>query len=81
VHLSYLPLPHVFEQLNQMVVTAYGGRIGYYQGDTLKILDDLTALRPTFFPSVPRLLSRIYDKVRLLIGCLRRFNGVNRLFL
>eukprot|EP00948_MAST-09A_sp_MAST-9A-sp1_P001934 g1934.t1 len=62
-HLSYLPLPHVFEQLNQAAMTYYGGRIGYYQGDTLKILDDLAALRPTFFPSVPRLLNRIYDKI------------------
>jgi len=63
VHLSYLPLPHVFERLNQMCMFAYGGRVGYYQGDPLKILDDLVALRPTFFPSVPRLLSRIHDKI------------------
>lgn len=63
MHLSYLPLPHVFEQINQMVIDAYGGRVGYYQGDPLKILEDLQACRPTFFPSVPRLLSRVYDKI------------------
>jgi long-chain acyl-CoA synthetase len=63
VHLSYLPLPHVFERVNQMVMFAFGGRVGYYQGDTLKILDDLVALRPTFFPSVPRLLTRVHDKI------------------
>lgn len=63
MHLSYLPLPHVFERLNQAVMFAFGGRVGFFQGDTLKILEDLTALRPTFFPSVPRLLSRIYDKI------------------
>ena len=62
-HLSYLPLPHVFEQLNQAIMTYFGGKIGYYQGDTLKILEDLAALRPTFFPSVPRLLNRICDKI------------------
>ena len=33
------------------------------QGDTLKILDDLQALRPTVFVSVPRLYSRIHDKI------------------
>lgn len=63
VHLSYLPLPHVFERLIQMLVISGGGSIGYFQGDTLKILDDLAALRPTLFPSVPRLLNRVYDKI------------------
>eukprot|EP00911_Craspedida_sp_UC1_P000097 UC1_evm1s81 len=63
VHLSYLPLPHVFERLVQLQVLAAGGSIGYYQGDTLKILEDLAALRPTIFPSVPRLLNRVHDKI------------------
>mmetsp|Transcript_35796 Transcript_35796/g.80554 ORF Transcript_35796/g.80554 Transcript_35796/m.80554 type:complete len:680 (-) Transcript_35796:175-2214(-) len=64
VHLSYLPLPHVFERTIQQVVHVEGGAIGFYQGDTLKILEDLTALRPTAFPSVPRLLNRVHDKLR-----------------
>ena len=29
----------------------------------MKLLDDLQALKPTFFPSVPRLYTRIYDKI------------------
>jgi long-chain acyl-CoA synthetase len=33
------------------------------QGDTLKIIEDLCALRPTIFVSVPRLFNRIYDKI------------------
>jgi long-chain acyl-CoA synthetase len=40
-----------------------GGRIGYYSGDPLKILDDLQVLKPTIFPSVPRLFNRIYDRI------------------
>jgi len=64
VHLSYLPLPHIFERLVQFNCTRYGACIGFYQGETLKILEDLTALRPTVFPSVPRLLNRIHDKLR-----------------
>eukprot|EP01062_Namystynia_karyoxenos_P062552 TRINITY_DN55454_c0_g1_i1.p2 TRINITY_DN55454_c0_g1~~TRINITY_DN55454_c0_g1_i1.p2 ORF type:complete len:682 (+),score=243.58 TRINITY_DN55454_c0_g1_i1:107-2152(+) len=63
VHLSYLPLPHVFERTCQMAVFWGGGRIGFYQGDTLKILEDVQELRPTIFPSVPRLLNRVYDKI------------------
>lgn len=64
VHLSYLPLPHVFERGVQVSLLNAGARIGFYQGDTLKILEDLTALRPTVFPSVPRLLNRIHDRLR-----------------
>lgn len=30
----------------------------------MKLLDDLQALKPTLFPSVPRLFNRIYDKIQ-----------------
>jgi len=68
VHLSYLPLPHVFERCVQVAALTQGIKIGFYQGDTLKILEDLTALRPTFFPSVPRLLNRIHDRLKAQIA-------------
>ena len=32
-------------------------------GDTRKLAEDLAALKPTIFPSVPRLLNRFYEKV------------------
>ncbi|KAF9164364.1 Long chain acyl-CoA synthetase 7 peroxisomal [Actinomortierella ambigua] len=63
IHISYLPLAHVFERLCQAVMISGAARIGYYQGDTLKLLDDVAVLRPTIFVSVPRLFNRIYDKV------------------
>ena len=37
VHYSYLPLAHLFERLNHIIVTISGCRIGYYQGDITKI--------------------------------------------
>ncbi|EQC27329.1 hypothetical protein SDRG_14853 [Saprolegnia diclina VS20] len=61
--LSYLPLAHIAEQNLQASMIHAAGAIGFYQGDPLKILDDLQALRPTIFASVPRLLNRIYEKV------------------
>eukprot|EP00933_Yihiella_yeosuensis_P014921 TRINITY_DN13161_c1_g1_i1.p1 TRINITY_DN13161_c1_g1~~TRINITY_DN13161_c1_g1_i1.p1 ORF type:complete len:684 (+),score=125.42 TRINITY_DN13161_c1_g1_i1:97-2148(+) len=64
IHLSYLPLPHIFERLIQFNAVHGGAAIGFYQGETLKILEDLQALRPTIFPSVPRLLNRIHDRLR-----------------
>mmetsp|Transcript_1312 Transcript_1312/g.3208 ORF Transcript_1312/g.3208 Transcript_1312/m.3208 type:complete len:669 (+) Transcript_1312:212-2218(+) len=63
IHLSYLPLPHVFER-GMIYAALYGGSaVGFFNGDTQRIVEDLVALRPTFFPSVPRLLNRIYDKL------------------
>lgn len=41
-----------------------GGRIGFFQGDVRKLMDDIKELQPTLFASVPRLLNRFYDKVR-----------------
>uniref|UniRef100_A0A2N9EE49 Long-chain-fatty-acid--CoA ligase n=1 Tax=Fagus sylvatica TaxID=28930 RepID=A0A2N9EE49_FAGSY len=63
VYLSYLPLAHIYERTNQFVSLYYGGAIGFYQGDNLKLMDDLAALRPTIFCSVPRLYNRIYDGI------------------
>jgi len=64
VHLSYLPLAHVFERMVMTYVLGVGGAVGFFQGSALKLLDDLDQLKPTIFPSVPRLLNRIYDKVQ-----------------
>jgi len=63
VHLSYLPLAHVFERIVLASALYSGAKVGYYQGNTLKLLEDLATLRPTVFPSVPRLLNKIYDKI------------------
>lgn len=75
VLLSYLPLPHIFERMVQFGSVFGGAAIGFYQGDTLKIVDDLQALRPTIFPSVPRLLTRVHD--RLLAG-VREAGGLKK---
>lgn len=60
VYISYLPLAHIYERANQIMLVYYGCAVGFYQGDNLKLMDDLVALRPTLFCSVPRLYNRIY---------------------
>jgi long-chain acyl-CoA synthetase len=62
-YLSYLPLAHIFERCVMATLIYAGAQIGFYQGDTLKLLDDVAELKPTIFASVPRLYNRIYDKV------------------
>ncbi|WVZ54488.1 hypothetical protein U9M48_005275, partial [Paspalum notatum var. saurae] len=61
--ISYLPLAHIYERANQVALLHYGVAIGFYQGDNLKLMDDLAALRPTIFASVPRLYNRIYAAI------------------
>uniref|UniRef100_A0A673KAS8 Arachidonate--CoA ligase n=1 Tax=Sinocyclocheilus rhinocerous TaxID=307959 RepID=A0A673KAS8_9TELE len=63
VHISYLPLAHMFERVVQGVILMHGARIGYFQGDIRILMDDLTTLKPTVFPVVPRLLNRMFDKI------------------
>jgi long-chain acyl-CoA synthetase len=46
-------------------VIAGGGMIGYFTGDPLRLLEDAQLLRPTYFPSVPRVLNRIYQGAML----------------
>ena len=45
------------------LVFSSGSSVGFYQGDVLKLFDDIQNLRPTLFPSVPRLFNRLYEKV------------------
>uniref|UniRef100_UPI0037E9026C long-chain-fatty-acid--CoA ligase 1-like isoform X1 n=1 Tax=Semicossyphus pulcher TaxID=241346 RepID=UPI0037E9026C len=63
VHISFLPLAHMFERVVQGVMIVHGARIGFFQGDIRLLSDDLNALKPTVFPVVPRLLNRMYDKI------------------
>lgn len=63
LHISYLPLAHVFERLICANCIALGVRIACFSGDTQKLLDDMKVIRPSVFLSVPRLYQRINDKV------------------
>ncbi|XP_052759964.1 long-chain-fatty-acid--CoA ligase 1-like isoform X2 [Mya arenaria] len=63
VLISYLPLAHSYERLCEACMYSCGGKIGFFQGDVRKLMDDIKELKPTVFPSVPRLLNRVFDKV------------------
>jgi hypothetical protein len=63
-HLSYLPLPHIFERSVMSQVLAAGASAAFYRGDPTLLIEDLQACRPTILPAAPRVLNKIYDKVR-----------------
>mmetsp|Transcript_6453 Transcript_6453/g.886 ORF Transcript_6453/g.886 Transcript_6453/m.886 type:complete len:88 (+) Transcript_6453:95-358(+) len=63
VHLSYLPLPHVFDRCMCNTIIYNAGAIYFYNGDNLKLKQDLADVRPTVFGSVPRLYNKFYDAI------------------
>ena len=56
----YLPLAHSFALLIQLGSFDLGATLAYWERDPLKILPNLAELRPTYFPSVPRIFEKIY---------------------
>lgn len=70
LHLSYLPLAHVFERIVAMWVICRGGRIAFFGGDVFKVKDDLAILKPTIFVSVPRLFNKFHAVMRQKIDSL-----------
>ncbi len=56
----YLPLAHSFALLIQLGSFDLGATLAYWQCDPMKILPDLSEVKPTYFPSVPRVFEKIY---------------------
>jgi long-chain acyl-CoA synthetase len=56
----YLPLAHSFALLIQFGSFDLGTTIAYWERDPLKIVPNLVELKPTYFPSVPRIFEKIY---------------------
>jgi long-chain acyl-CoA synthetase len=56
----YLPLAHSFALLAQLLTFELGGTLAYFGGDTKQIITELTEVKPTYLPSVPRIFEKIY---------------------
>ncbi len=56
----FLPLAHSFALLIQLANVELGTTIAYWERDPLKIVPNLSEVRPTYFPSVPRIFEKIY---------------------
>jgi long-subunit acyl-CoA synthetase (AMP-forming) len=41
-----------------------GFKIGYYTGNPLNLFSDCQALKPAFFPSVPRIFNKLYGALK-----------------
>jgi len=68
VYISYLPLAHIFETVVQNVMMVNGASIGFFQGDIKRLTNDFVDLQPTILCGVPRVFSRIFQKVWAGVG-------------
>ncbi|AEO71708.1 1fc29370-47f6-49f7-aee7-fb901bdb7b72 [Thermothielavioides terrestris] len=64
VHLSYLPLAHIYGRMVDQSALAAGASVGYFHGDIAGLVEDMKILRPSGFMSVPRLFNRINSAVQ-----------------
>ncbi|GJT70709.1 long chain acyl-CoA synthetase 6, peroxisomal-like protein [Tanacetum coccineum] len=75
IYISYLPLAHIYERSTQVMLAYFGVGIGFYQGDSMKLMDDMVSLRPTVFFGVPRVFNRLYAGITSAVqssGVLRK---------
>ena len=56
----FLPLAHAFAVLIQFIAMDLGATIAYWEKDPLKIVPNLSEVKPTYFPSVPRIFEKVY---------------------
>eukprot|EP00029_Vermamoeba_vermiformis_P011063 TRINITY_DN598_c0_g1_i1.p1 TRINITY_DN598_c0_g1~~TRINITY_DN598_c0_g1_i1.p1 ORF type:complete len:659 (+),score=220.18 TRINITY_DN598_c0_g1_i1:19-1995(+) len=75
VHISYLPLAHIYECVTTINLIVVGAAIGFWHGEVTELIDDIQKLKPTLLVAVPRVLNRIYDRIRSTVnngGVLKR---------
>ncbi|GKT57476.1 AMP-binding enzyme [Colletotrichum tofieldiae] len=64
VHISYLPLAHIYGRMVDQTALAEGAAVGFFRGDIIGLVDDMKILEPTGFMSVPRLYNRFNSAIR-----------------
>jgi long-chain acyl-CoA synthetase len=60
----FLPLAHAFALLIQFGATDVGAPVAYWEKDAQKIVPNLMEVKPSYFPSVPRIFEKIYTLAR-----------------
>jgi long-chain acyl-CoA synthetase len=59
----FLPLAHSFALLIQLTALDLGATLAYFGGDPKQIVAELSEVRPTYLPSVPRIFEKLYTLV------------------
>jgi long-chain acyl-CoA synthetase len=59
----FLPLAHSFALLLQLTVFDVGATLAYWGKDPQQIIPELSEVKPTYLPSVPRIFEKLYTRV------------------
>jgi long-chain acyl-CoA synthetase len=59
----FLPLAHSLARVAQLATLEVGGTLAFWGGDAGRIIDELAEVRPTHFPSVPRIYEKMHSAV------------------
>merc|ERR1711939_861119 len=72
---AYLPLAHIFERVAHILFMYSGAKWAFSSGDITKLLEELGVVQPTVFGAVPRVLSKLYDKINagLSASCIKSY--------
>jgi long-chain acyl-CoA synthetase len=60
---QFLPLAHVLARVAQTVILETGAEMCFWSGDPTKIVEELSEMKPTHFPAVPRIYGKIHSTV------------------
>lgn len=61
---SFLPLAHIYALVCELIVVAHGAAIAYARGGIENLADDIRTAKPTVIIAVPRVLNRVYEKMK-----------------
>jgi len=59
----FLPLAHSFALLIQLGILDLGATLVYFGGDPKQIIVEVSEIKPTYLPSVPRIFEKLYTLV------------------
>lgn len=68
VYLSFLPLAHIYERVTFAFSLASGCRIGFPSNFPFSLIEDMKILKPHYFVSVPRILTRIESSLKEVLS-------------
>ena len=71
----YLPLAHAFALTVQLASFDVGTEIVYFGGEPTKIISELQASKPTYFPSVPRVFEKTYAQATAVFADEQQLRG------
>ena len=63
-HISYLPLPHIFERVVWSLILNTRAKSAIFNGDPKRLVEDLQIIKPNFLMSVPRIYNKFTDAIK-----------------